>query len=54
MEQKKNSKFDELLKKRRELSQKNVGKVKKVSAEDSQLRDIIKNFNEEKKYKKVM
>lgn len=54
MEQKKNNKFNELLKKRQELSKTNVSQVKKVSADDSQLRDVIKNFNEEKQYKKIV
>ena len=46
-------KFKELLKKRIELSQKNKSKVEKVSAKDSQLKDIIKNFSESKDYKKI-
>lgn len=49
---KEDKKFEELLNKRRKLASKNKNTVHKVSTSDSQLNDIIKNFNESKQYKK--
>lgn len=45
-------KFEKLLEKRRKLSVTNSNKTKKVSANDSQLSDVIKNFHESRQYKK--
>ena len=45
-------KFQELLAKRRQLTNDKKTSIKKVSASDSQLNDTIKNFNETKQYTK--
>lgn len=52
MKQEDKRKFEKLLEKRRGMSK--GAKVKKVSANDSQLRDIIKNFKEQSEYKKIV
>lgn len=45
-------KFQELLAKRRQLTNDKKTNINKVSASDSQLNDTIKNFNESKQYEK--
>lgn len=52
MDKKEKNKFEKLLEKRRKLSAANSNKQKKVLATDSQLSDVIKNFNESKQYRK--
>ncbi len=52
MKQEDKRKFEKLLEKRRSISK--DANVKKVSANDSQLRDIIKNFKEQSEYKKLV
>ena len=44
--------FEELLAKRRELSECKKNNFSRVSAGDSQLNDVIANFNEKKQYEK--
>ncbi len=51
MKQNEKEKYEELLEKRRKMSKST--NVKKVSANDSQLRDVIKNFKEQSEYKKM-
>lgn len=50
MEMEKKVKFAELLEKRKKLSKAKKEKVV-IAAEDSQLLDVLKNFNESKNYK---
>lgn len=52
MKQEDKIKFEKLLEKRRSMS-KEV-QAKKVSSNDSQLRNIIKNFKEQSEYKKFV
>lgn len=51
MNDEKNVKFANLLKKRKQLSEANKKNVKNVSSNDPQLMDVLKNFNESKEYK---
>lgn len=52
VKQEEKRKFEKLLEKRRSMSK--SANSKKVSANDSQLRDIIKNFKEQSEYKKLI
>ena len=45
--------FNELLEKREKLSKENKEKINKVLDDDSQLEDIINNFNESYMYDKI-
>ena len=55
MQEAKDSKrFEKLVKIRKQLSTKKKTNICKVSANDSQLNDIVKNFNEGKTYKKMI
>ena len=51
MKEEKNIKFAELLKKRSLLSEAKKKNTKIISSSDSQLMEILKNFNESKDYK---
>ena len=51
MKDEKSMKFANLLKKRKKISEANKKNTKTISSNDSQLIDIIKNFNESKEYK---
>lgn len=53
MKQVNKKKFLDLVAKRKELAAKNSNKIVKVSAQDSQLKNIIDSFNESKQYKKM-
>ena len=48
-----NIRFAELLEKREKLSRENKEKINKVFGDDSQLKDIINNFNESYEYAKI-
>ena len=48
-----NIRFAELLEKRKKLSRENKEKINKVFDDDSQLKDIINNFNESYEYAKI-
>ena len=50
---KENKIFEELLKKREDLSKQNKN-IKKASGDDTQLIDIIENFNEYEEYKESL
>ena len=50
---KENKIFEELLRKREDLSKQNKN-IKKVSGDDTQLIDIIENFNKYEEYKESL
>lgn len=52
MKKEDNKKVEELIKKRIDLAKHNKNN-KKVTIEDSQLKDLEKNFNESSQYKKI-
>lgn len=51
MNKEKGIKFENLLKRRKQLSEANKNNTKTVSSNDPQLVDVLKNFNELKEYK---